>query len=145
MDTKPKTIVFIEDDEVVLLAYCNRLRREGFHVEVAKDGLEAMKILLLSLPDLIVLDLMLPKFNGQEVLKFIRKDRRLKPVPVIILSSRSILDAEDEPLLEAGATRRLLKENCTPATLATVIRDALAENPAGSIPVPGPTVWQPAA
>jgi len=147
MNTKPKTIVFVEDDEVVLLAYRNCLQREGFCVESAKDGLEAMKILLMSLPDLIVLDLMLPKFNGEEVLKFIRSDRRLKELPVIILSTNSVIEVEHEPLLEAGACRRLIKGNCTTATLLTVIHEALgdepAESPAESIRRPFSTVLQP--
>lgn len=149
MNTKPKTIVFVEDDEVVQLAYRNRLQREGFCVESAKDGLEAMKILLMSLPDLVVLDLMLPKFNGEEVLKFIRADRRLKELPVIILSTNSIIDAEHEPLLEQAACRRLIKGNCTASTLVTAIREALngepAENPADSIRSPFSTVFQTAA
>lgn len=123
--TRPRTILFVEDDEVVLTAYRNRLQREGFRVEAAKDGLEAMKTLLTSAPDLVVLDLMLPKFNGEEVLKFIRADRSLKALPVIIFSTNSIIDAEQEPVLE-GARRRLIKSTCTASMLVAAIRDALA-------------------
>src|ERR1700722_3446058 len=130
---KPTTIVFVEDDEVVLMAYRNRLQREGFHVESAKAGLEAMKILLTSEPDMDVFDLMLPKFTGGELLKLIRADRRLKTIPVIIFSTNSIVDAEHEHMLE-GASRRLIKSTCTASMLLAAIRDALAgETPASQI------------
>src|SRR5208282_5712685 len=65
---KNKTIIFVEDNPVVLMAYRNRLQREGFHVESAQDGLEALKILSQFVPDLVVLDLLLPKLSGVEVL-----------------------------------------------------------------------------
>ena len=61
---KARTILYVEDDPVVQMAYRHRLEREGFSVESAKDGLEAMKSLLRLEPDLVVLDLMLPKFDG---------------------------------------------------------------------------------
>jgi len=130
MDTiKAKTILYVEDDPVVLTAYCHRLEREGFSVESAKDGLEAMKILLRLVPDLVVLDLMLPKFDGAEVLKFIQANPRLKTVPVIILSTNSIVDADEEYVLE-GASRRLIKDRCTFPMLLEAIQNLLAETPA---------------
>jgi CheY-like chemotaxis protein len=122
---KPKTILFVEDDSVVLAAYRIRLQREGFCVQPAQDGLEAMKFLHASVPDLVVLDLMLPKFNGEEVLKFIRSEMRLKAVPVIIFSTNSIIDAEQEYMLE-GVSKRLIKNNCTASMLLEAIRDVLA-------------------
>src|SRR5258708_2314126 len=110
--THSKTIVHVEDDAVTSAAYDRCLRREGFEVQPAKDGLEALKILFSSMPDLVVLDLMLPKVNGVELLKFIRNEQRLKALPVITLSTNSIIDAKDEIVLE-GADRRLFKEICT--------------------------------
>lgn len=124
-----KTILYVEDDPVVLMAYRHRLEREGYSVESAKDGLEAMKILLRLAPDLVVLDLMLPKFDGAEVLKFIQANPRLKTVPVIILSTNSIVDADEEYVLE-GATRRLIKDHCTFPMLLEAVQNSLAETPA---------------
>jgi CheY-like chemotaxis protein len=138
---KVKTIVFIEDNPVVLMAYQNRLQREGFQVEPARDGLEAMKILSQLTPDVVILDLMLPKFNGVEVLKFIHSNSRLKVVAVVILSTNSILDAAEEYVLER-ANKRLLKSSCTPAIMLQAIQELLADpsaknnaaspNPSGS-------------
>lgn len=122
---KPKTIVFVEDNPVVLMAYRNRLQREGFNVEPAVDGLEAMKILTQSVPDLVVLDLMLPKISGVEVLKFICADPRYQTIPVIVLSTNSIIDTADDSVLER-ANKRLLKSSCTPAIILQVVQELLA-------------------
>lgn len=139
---KTKTIVFVEDNPVVLMAYQNRLKREGFQVAPARDGLEAMKILSQFVPDVVVLDLMLPKFNGVEIIKFICSDPRYQTVPLIILSTNSILEADEEYVLER-ANKRLLKSSCTPAILVQAIRELLvgasAAEPAGSQPAESKT------
>ena len=126
---KAKTILYVEDDPVVLTAYRHRLEQEGFSVEPAKDGLEAMRILLRLIPDLVLLDLMLPKFDGAEVLKFMHANPRLKAIPVIILSTNSIIDADEEYVLE-GAHRRFLKDHCTFPMVLQAIQQLLAEAPA---------------
>lgn len=117
-----KTIFFVEDSEVELLAYRAAMERAGYCVQWAKDGLEAMRLLHNIVPDLVLLDLMLPRFDGVEVLKFISSSPKLKTVPVIIFSTNSIIDSEDEPLLE-GAARRVLKSQCTPPIMLRTIRD----------------------
>jgi len=136
MTTKAKNIVFVEDNEVVLTAYRIAIEREGYGVQPAKDGLEAMRILHNSVPDLVLLDLLLPKFNGVEVLHFIRSDARLKSLPIIIFSTNSIIDADDEPLLE-GVTRRLLKCKCNAPILLQVIRDVFAGITTEDMVIPG--------
>jgi CheY-like chemotaxis protein len=125
---KPITIVFVEDNPIVLAAYRARLQRERFHVEPARDGLEAMKILSRLVPDVVILDLMLPKFNGVEVLKFIHSTPLLKAVPIIILSTNSIIDAAEERVLER-AHKRLIKGSCTPAIVVEAIRELLSGDP----------------
>jgi len=125
---KTKTILYVEDDPVVLTAYRHRLENEGFSIESAGDGLEAMKVLLRLVPDLVVLDLMLPKFDGGEVLKFMQANPRLKTVPVIILSTNSIVDANEEYVLEE-ANRRFIKNQCTFPMLLEAIQQLLTETP----------------
>lgn len=120
-----KTIFFVEDSDVERLAYQKALERAGYCVQIARDGLEGMRLLHHVVPDLVLLDLLLPKFDGVELLKFMRSDARLKTVPVVIFSTNSIIEAQDEPLLE-GANRRLLKSQCNPATLLATIREILA-------------------
>lgn len=117
-----KTIFFVEDNEVELTAYRKVLETAGYCIVAAKDGLEAMRLLHKVVPDLILLDLMLPRFNGVEILKFIRSHPRLKAVPVVIFSASSIFEAEDVPVLE-GANKRLLKCQCTPTIMLQAIHD----------------------
>jgi DNA-binding response OmpR family regulator len=115
-----RTILFVEDDAVVLTTYRNLLQREGFHIESAQDGLEALKALSQATPDLVVLDLMLPKFDGADVLKFIRADPRLKIIPIIIFSNVQITDFTEDAI-----TRQLRKSDCTPSLLIQTIQEML--------------------
>jgi CheY-like chemotaxis protein len=71
----------------------------------------------------------MPKFNGVEIMGFIRSNPKLKSVPVIVLSSNQIIDSDGEPILET-ASRRLLKGSCTPANLLQAIREVLTNAPA---------------
>ena len=87
MDTGRKEFILIVEDEKkisdIVKAY---LDKEGFRIRVAENGSAALS-LLKEHPDLIILDLMLPKMHGLEVLKFIRADMNLKSTPVVILSN----------------------------------------------------------
>jgi CheY-like chemotaxis protein len=123
--TKVRTILYAEDDLVVLTVYKKRLEHAGFHVIPAHDGLEAIKNLSIFVPDLVLLDLMMPKFNGEEVLQFIRNNPRFAKVPVIILSTNSIRDVAQEPVLEQ-ADQRLIKSQCTAESLVEAIQYLLA-------------------
>ena len=97
-----KTIFLVEDDPVVVKVYAAKFQREGFRVELAEDGLVAMKKLLQVKPDIIVLDLMMPKLNGVDVLKYIRATPELKKTPVIILSNAHMTSLAQEAA-EVGA------------------------------------------
>jgi CheY-like chemotaxis protein len=131
-----KTILFVEDDAVIVQAYRMGLERAGFRVEVAKDGLDAMKILLLLKPNLVLLDLMMPKLNGADVLKYIRSTPALKATPVIILSNASIADLGQEAIA-FGADRVFLKALCTPRQLigaADELLNSMALSPQPAVP-----------
>ncbi|HWY31111.1 MAG TPA: response regulator [Candidatus Acidoferrum sp.] len=121
----PKTILFIDDDPTIILAYRTRLTQAGYVVQPAVDGLEAMRQLAVTIPDIIILDLVMPKFNGVEIMGFIRSNPKLKNTPVIVLSSQSIIDSDDEPILET-AYRRLIKGACSPDKMLKAIQELLA-------------------
>jgi CheY-like chemotaxis protein len=125
-----KSILYIEDDVVVLTAYRERLQQAGFDVEGSVDGLEAMRILAARVFDLIVLDLMLPRLGGGEILRAIRANPRLKAILVVIFSG----NLKAVPLAEAElADRFLLKGDCAFSTLLQTIRELLAGNPGDDI------------
>ena len=119
------TIFLVEDDTVVVQVYRAKLLREGFGVEVAEDGLVAVKMLSAMKPDVVVLDLMMPKFSGVDVLKYIRNTPALKDTPVIILSNAHMTRLAQEAAA-IGAERALLKSSCTPGQLIAVINDLLS-------------------
>jgi CheY-like chemotaxis protein len=126
-----KTIFLIEDDAVIVHVYRTKLVSEGFRVEVAADGLAALKMLPTVNADLVVLDLMMPKLSGADVLKFIRSTAALKDLPVIILSNAHMNDLVQQAAA-LGAERALLKASCTPDQLINVINNLLhgvASNP----------------
>jgi DNA-binding response OmpR family regulator len=89
----------VEDDSTVADVVARYLEREGFDVEIAGDGLTALDRATSSLPDLMILDLMLPELDGLEVF---RRVRAIAPIPVIMLTARG--DENDRILgLELGA------------------------------------------
>ncbi len=92
----PATVVVIEDERTIAQAIGNRLRTEGFVVEIAHDGPSGVELCRRVTPDVVVLDVMLPGFDGLEVCRQIQKDR---PVPVLMLTAR---DSETDLLVGLG-------------------------------------------
>lgn len=120
-----KNILHVEDDALTVQIYRAALLRAGFLVDVAEDGVIAAKMLSERKPDLVVLDLMLPRLEGAEVIKFIRATPALKDVPVIVLSQASIADQGAEAAT-LGADRVLYKSECSPTILIDTINDLLS-------------------
>src|ERR1039457_516139 len=130
-----KHILHVEDDALIVQIYRPALVRAGFSVEVAEDGLIASKMLFKAKPDLVVLDLLMPKLTGAEVIKFIRSTQALKTVPVIILLVSGVADQGREART-LGADRILYKSRCTPGILIATINELLGGTaPESSAPV----------
>lgn len=121
-----KKILIVEDDPIIVQVYRGALNRRGFQVEVAEDGLVAMKNILQLQPDLVVLDVMMPKVDGTYVLKFIRSRPELKNTKVIVLSNASIADAGSATVAQ-NPDAVFLKSQCTPALLADKIHELLQD------------------
>lgn len=75
-----KRILVVDDEESIRLLYKEELEEEGFAVEVARDGLEALEQIPLFKPDIITLDIKMPRLNGIETLKRIRETERQLPI-----------------------------------------------------------------
>jgi len=90
-------ILIVEDEEVLSRVMSEKLKNGGYKTEIANDGAEALLMAKKFKPDLILLDLLLPKKNGFEVLRDLKKDGSLKDIPVIVLSN---LD-QDEDIKQA--------------------------------------------
>ncbi len=119
-----KKILLVEDDKLVAGIYQRKLAEAGFEVTVAEDGLAAMKQLLVLLPDLVVLDLLMPKLSGVDVLRFIRQQRELASTRVIVFSN-AFLSRLGEEVTAIGVDEMVVKSAVTPASLVETIHRIL--------------------
>jgi DNA-binding response OmpR family regulator len=108
MADTPKKIMIIEDDRFLSSLMKARLEKEGFTVAQAFDGEEAMQILKTDLPALIILDLIMPKVTGFEVLQMISITPQLDKVPVVIVSNLA-QDSDIEKARQLGAREYFIK------------------------------------
>ena len=122
-----KKVLIIEDDLLVGNIYRNKFSVEGFQVDLALDGLAGLEKLRTFRPDAVILDLMLPKMTGVEVMKQIRSEQAFQNLPVIVFSNTYLTNLVQEAW-KAGATKCLSKANCTPRHLIEVVRSALGLN-----------------
>lgn len=118
-------VLLVDDDPMVLRIYQRGLAERGMEVQIAGDGLKAIKALREAKPDAVVLDLMMPQFSGVEVLKFIRGQADLANLPVVVLSN-AYMDEMAREAAAIGAQRSLLKVGCKPSLLAECLRELLA-------------------
>jgi CheY-like chemotaxis protein len=119
-------ILITEDDPLMAEIYRDNFDSEGYAAEIASDGLIAIQRLKQNPPDLVLLDLMLPKLNGVEVLKFIRSQEATRAVPVIVMSNACATELGDQARA-AGATKCMPKNNYGAKRLLEEVRNALAE------------------
>ncbi len=122
-----KKVLIIEDDQIVANIYRNKFSHEGFQVEIALDGNVGLELVRSFRPDAVVLDLMLPKLTGVELMKKIRSDPQFEQLPVIVFSN-TYLTQMIQDAWKAGATKCLSKSNCTPKQVIDVVRSTLPNN-----------------
>jgi len=123
-------ILLVDDDAVIVEIYGRKLEEHGHEVKTARDGLEAMRVVQRGRPDLVVLDVMMPHFDGYEVLKFIRSQPELRDTQVVVLSNIFLTD-ENRKAATVQADAALLKPDCTPAMLLETLERMLKEKGAG--------------
>lgn len=88
-----KKILIVDDDVAILKSLVYQFKKDGFRVVEAKDGEEGLQVALLEKPDIILLDIMMPKKDGMEMLAELRsQDEWAKDVPVILLTNMSDTD-----------------------------------------------------
>jgi|SRR3972149_8050101 len=117
-------ILIVEDDPFLLKMYTKKLQVEGFEVEIAKNGEEGLIKLKSFMPDLALLDVMLPKLNGLEVIERAKADPQTKNIPILVLSNLSA-SADTETAVKAGAVGYLIKSDYTPSQVIGKVKDLL--------------------
>lgn len=121
-DTK---ILLIEDDPMLSEIAADRFRHDGYKVVLAHDGKEGLRIAGEEMPDLILLDIIMPGMSGFEVLRQLKEDEKLRVLPVIIFSNL----AQDRDIAEGrrlGAVDFFIKANHTPAQVVEKVKSVLA-------------------
>ena len=119
-----ETILLVEDDPFLVEIYTTKLKEAGFSVKAVTDGNEGFKEMKEKAPDLLLLDIVLPSFNGWEILREIKRDNKLNNLKVIILSNLGEKE-EIEKGLKLGAVKYLVKAHYTPSEVVEEIKKIL--------------------
>lgn len=116
-----KKLLIVEDDFFIRDLYEISAREVGFAVKTASDGQEAVTMVQAEIPDLILLDLMLPKMNGIDVVKTLKADARFKNIPIIIITNLED-EVKKKEALDAGAVEYLLKIRNKPNEVVEILK-----------------------
>jgi CheY-like chemotaxis protein len=119
-----KRVLLVEDDRFLRRACEKSLQQQGFTVSTAPDGEEALRAIRADPPDIILLDLLMPKVSGFEVLKDIRSDEKTRSIPVIILTNSS-KETDIREIQSLGVTGYLVKANLSLEELGSQVKQAL--------------------
>jgi len=124
MADKKTKVLIVDDDAFLSGIYATKLDIDGFEVVSARDGEEGVKAAAKELPDLILLDVLMPKLDGFEALKKLKEDPATKDIPVIMLTNLG--QKEDvEKGLQLGAVDYLIKAHFVPAEAVEKIKKVL--------------------
>lgn len=121
----PKVVLLVDDDPLIIRMYQRKLTSDGFTVLIATNGEEALAQILKVKPDLILLDVMMPKMNGVETLKALKSQDAMKAIPVIILTNLGDNPQEIENAKKLGALDYLVKSNIDLKTLSGRVKKAI--------------------
>ena len=121
-----KKILFIEDESALQKTFGEILTIEGYEMVSALDGETGLKLAQTEKPDLIILDLVLPKLHGFEVLQKVKADKEIKDIPVIVLTNLETM-ADVEKAIELGAMTYLVKANYSLEEVISKVKKALEE------------------
>jgi len=129
MGDQGRRILLAEDDRFLRKAAEATLRRSGFTVFTAVDGEEALRLAQAEIPDLILLDLIMPKLQGFEVLRSLKQSPETSHIPVIVLSNLG-QDRDIQQAMESGAVAYLVKANLS---LEELVKHVEAALPGGKV------------
>lgn len=120
-----KKILLIEDDLILVQMYEIKFKHAGFIVETAFDGRQGIEKMRSFKPDLVLLDIVMPKLNGKVLFGMVRNNPELKHIPIAILTN--IDNPKDkEEFLERGAVGFFIKANMTPAQIVDQVSEILS-------------------
>lgn len=124
MSSDKKKLLIVEDDVILQKALQEFLNGEGFEISVASDGEEGINKAKEIIPDIVLLDIILPKKDGYEVLADLKHDEKTKQIPIILLTNLGSLN-DVEKAIELGATTYLVKSDYKLEEVAKKIKETL--------------------
>jgi DNA-binding response OmpR family regulator len=120
-------ILLVEDDPMVVKMYQRKLTMEGFSLTLAFNGEEGLEALKKDKPDIVLLDVMMPKMNGIEMLKIVKADANLKDVPVVILTNLGDRQEDVQKCKDIGAEDYWVKASMPLNEISRRIKNILAD------------------
>ena len=120
----PKKILLIEDDPFLSEIYIIKFKEAGFEISLAQDGSLGLQRIKEEMPDLVLLDIVMPNVDGLEVLRTMKNDASIRNIPVVILSNLG----EQEDIkrgLELGAEFYIVKAHYTPTEVVARVKTVL--------------------
>ncbi|PIZ96308.1 MAG: response regulator [Candidatus Magasanikbacteria bacterium CG_4_10_14_0_2_um_filter_33_14] len=124
MPNKVPVVLLVEDDTFLGNIYKTKFELEKFKIVVATDGQEGLEMAKKKKPDIILLDVLMPKMDGFTVLENLKKDKNLAQIPVILLTNLGQKD-DVEKGLELGAVDYLIKAHFKPSETVDKVKDVL--------------------
>jgi Response regulators consisting of a CheY-like receiver domain and a winged-helix DNA-binding domain len=114
-----RRIMVVEDDHLILRQIAFNLESHGYSVDTAVNGVEAIKRMMNSRPDLLITDIMMPEMDGYELVSSVRADPELKDVPIIMLTART----QDDDMMQGyqSGTDLYLTKPFNPSELITFV------------------------
>ncbi len=124
MNENKIAVLLVEDDSFLLGMYATKFELEGFEVLTAEDGEKGLKAAKEKRPDIILLDILMPRMNGVEVLEELKKDDTTKGIPVILLTNLNQKE-EIERCMSMGANDYLIKAHFMPSEVIEKVKKIL--------------------
>lgn len=120
------TILLVEDDLSLIDIYSITFTHENFTIVVAHDGKECLQKVKTIMPDLILMDIMMPEMNGLQALEKLKADAKTKDIPILVLSN--IAESTHEArALELGAQQYLIKSQYLPMDIVNIVKNTLSK------------------
>lgn len=118
-------VLIVEDDQFLSKMYAKKFQIAGYEVALAGDGVEGLSKMRMFKPDLVLMDIMMPKLNGLDAISQAKADQMIKAIPIIVLTNLSNTDDATEAV-KRGAIGYLVKSDYTPSQVVDKVKEQLS-------------------
>ncbi|MEA3295753.1 MAG: response regulator [Patescibacteria group bacterium] len=119
-----KTILLVEDDEFLRDIYALKFKKRGFNTRVAEDGIQALEEIEKEIPQVLLLDIILPHIDGWEVLRRIKENPKFEKIKIVMLSALGQKQEVDRAI-SLGASKFLIKSRYEPRQVVEIVEEML--------------------